>query len=341
MTATLPQNRRPRRACNVAQLCMLPLYLSAIVPSAASAQPELDADTGLGAGDPALEDARVHFKIGVDFYKDRNYRAALIEFRTAYEKRPNYKLLYNLGQACVELGEYANAIDYFTRYLRDGRSELSASRQRQTDKLIRSLSARMASLSITSNVPDADIYVDDNKMGRSPLSEPLALSAGRHRITARKSGRVHVETIVDLSAGEHRNLRVDFAPLPLPEPLVAQQRANDARWRFTPPVIWTAVASGAVLAGSVVMSLVTLSAEHEYDATRRTLTTRETLDDLRDDATTKARITDVLWGTTIATAAITTVLFVTSQSDHPDQSPPTVALHLHRSGSSLSVRAAF
>jgi hypothetical protein len=51
------------------------------------------------------EAARAHFRMGVDFYRERNFRAALIEFQRAYRAAPHYKLLYNLGQASVELQE--------------------------------------------------------------------------------------------------------------------------------------------------------------------------------------------------------------------------------------------
>ena len=40
-------------------------------------------------------EARAHFSRGVEFYKEGDYRTALIEFKRAYEVLPNYKVLYN------------------------------------------------------------------------------------------------------------------------------------------------------------------------------------------------------------------------------------------------------
>jgi tetratricopeptide (TPR) repeat protein len=295
---------------------------STVAPTSASAQ-DVDHEDG-ASDDPGLNDARAHFKLGVDFFKERNYRGALIEFRTAYELRPNYKLLYNLGQACVELNEYANAITYFTRYLRESGDDLPASRRTETEQLIESLQQRMAKVSILSNQYDPEIFVDDTSVGRLPGASVLALSAGRHRITAKKPGLVNVEAIVDLAAGEKRPLRLDFAH-PQLSPLTATNERKQG-WRITPPVAATAIGTGAVLIGAATMSLITLQAEHEYDATRRTLTTEAELSDLRSDAVTKARITDILWGTTIAGAAVTATLFALSQSDDEARPPGSTSV---------------
>src|SRR5205823_3161495 len=67
-----------------------------------------------------MDEGRKHFQAGVQFYKEGDFRAALIEFKRAYESAPNYKVLYNLGQTNLELQDYAQALTSFQKYLTDG-----------------------------------------------------------------------------------------------------------------------------------------------------------------------------------------------------------------------------
>ena len=60
-----------------------------------------------------MEEGRKHFQAGVQFYKENDFRAALIEFKRAYELAPNFKVLYNLGQTSLELQDYASALRSF------------------------------------------------------------------------------------------------------------------------------------------------------------------------------------------------------------------------------------
>jgi Tfp pilus assembly protein PilF len=52
----------------------------------------------VAAPDDAAEAAKQHFNRGVASYRDGDFDAALAEFEKAYETRPDYRVLYNLGQ---------------------------------------------------------------------------------------------------------------------------------------------------------------------------------------------------------------------------------------------------
>ena len=111
------------------------LLLSSVTTYSVKAQTE-DSESSF---DPAKERARGHFRTGVNFYRERNFRAALIEFQRAYKAYPNYKLLYNLGQASLELQEYVQAIDYLTSYLRTGGHLIEVQRRDEVRRTIAEL----------------------------------------------------------------------------------------------------------------------------------------------------------------------------------------------------------
>jgi hypothetical protein len=79
----------------------------------------------------------------------------------------------------------------------------------------------------------------------------------------------------------------------------------------SPAIPW-AIATTAVLAASAgTVAVLTALAQKDYKDERRRETTKNQLDSLRDDAETKALITDVLLSATLAAGIVTTVLILT------------------------------
>ena len=74
-----------------------------------------------------------------------------------------------------------------------------------------------------------------------------------------------------------------------------------------------------VAAGAVTFSVLTLLGKNSYDSELRVATTKAKLDQLRDAAKTKALVADILWGTAIAGAAVTTVLIFTTDDSQERQ----------------------
>ncbi|HET6335754.1 MAG TPA: PEGA domain-containing protein, partial [Polyangiales bacterium] len=179
--------------------------------------------------DNPTDRARVHFRNGVDFYHEGNFRAALIEFKRAYKASPHYKLLYNLGQVSLELQEDGSAIDYFTHYLREGGDELSPERTQEVQRDLARLQARLAHATITADQAGAEIYVDDGLVGTSPLSGSVRLSVGRHHIKAKQRGVITAERTLDVAAGDDLvvALELDAHTRELSQPLAPSAAHED------------------------------------------------------------------------------------------------------------------
>jgi hypothetical protein len=280
------------------------------------------------------ESARQHFKLGVDFYRERNYRAALIEFQRAYADAPHYKLLYNLGQASLELQEYASAIDYLTDYLKEGGSEIAPERGAEVEKTIRYLESRIAYVRIVTNEAGAELYVDDTSVGKSPLDTSVRVGAGRHKFSAVREGQPPVERRIDVAAGDETEIRLDFnkqveASVASAPPSPVDDTYDEPSSSTNTAAIVMAATTGALFVGAVTMTIVTGVAQQDYQEKLLVRTTRPALDDLQSDAETKALVTDILWGATAASAVVTTVLFVIggNESDGAAHNERGVAVH--------------
>jgi tetratricopeptide (TPR) repeat protein len=271
---------------------------------------------GAPAATPSAADeeaARAHFRMGVDFYRERNFRAALIEFQRAYRTAPHYKLLYNLGQASVELQEYAPAIDYLSGYLRAGRGEIDEARRKEVEQTILELETRIATVTIEGE-EGASIFVDDTLIGRAPLDRVIRIGAGRRRFAAQRENGQRSERVLDVAAGDHMTVHLTFEDGSDEPPAVSDDAlgaTSDMPDGPSPAIPWAIATTAVLAAGATTAAVLTQLAQKDYKDERRRETTKNQLDQLRDDAETKALITDVLLSATLAAGIVTTVLILT------------------------------
>lgn len=158
-----------------------------------------------------MDEGRKHFQTGVQYYKEGDYRAALIEFKRAYEAAPNYKVLYNLGQTNLELQDYAQALGSFQKYLVDGGKEIPKDRRQQVEGEIKKLEGRVAKVVVKSNIEGADILIDDVVVGKTPTEKPILVSAGRRKIAVVKPGTGQQARTIDIAGGDEQNLDLEIA----------------------------------------------------------------------------------------------------------------------------------
>jgi hypothetical protein len=291
-----------------------------------------------------LEQARVHFRHGVDLYRARTYQDALAEFRTAYELRPNYIVLYNMAQACLELQDYGHAVEYLTRYLGDGASHVPSKRLEEAKQTLRSLEARVAKVQVIANRAGAEVFVDDLAVGRAPLASELLVSAGRHTVSASMPGLPSVEQVIDIKGGEPARVALEFVParraeltrIAPPGPSTEPQVRD---WSSNPVFISAAVATAAFAAGAITMSVLTVVSDNNYEAARDTLVDAEMLDQLRGQTENRALAADLLWGATLASGAVATVIFMTSGA--PERQSGAASARLIASPTRLTLKAVF
>jgi hypothetical protein len=272
-----------------------------------------------------VEAGRSHFDRGVDYYRDGNINAALIEFKRAYDAAPNYRVLYNLGQVANALNDYVEAQRYFQRYLQDGGAEIDAERRSEVNALITKLGGRIASITVFCNVDGAQIYVDDVPVGVSPLTEPLRVSAGTRRIAAALSGKPRSTRVVEAVGGERSSVEIEVVGAQQPTTGPAYASAEPAPSEGPGPVLWLGIATGALAVGTAVVGILAAQDGSKFhDALNRSTTASE-INRLHDRAATKALLTDILLGATVISGGVTLFFALTStDSGKPDQ-PPTAA----------------
>ncbi len=71
------------------------------------------------AADPRLDSARAHSQEGDSYYKLEKYANAIAEYEQAYLAKPDPSFLYNIAQCHRLMGQGAEAIKFYRRFLKD------------------------------------------------------------------------------------------------------------------------------------------------------------------------------------------------------------------------------
>lgn len=254
------------------------------------------------------KEASKHFSRGVALYNEADYRAALVEFKRAYDLAPNPSVLFNIGQTYFQLQNYAAALTTFERYLAE--SPPSASHRAEVEQSVETLRSRVGKLDVTTSVPGVEITIDDEPAGKTPLDKPLRVSIGRRKIVASLDGQPAQTRTIEIAADETARLSLTFgaagtgAPA---EPKPSKQPASGAN-----RLVIGYAATGLFAAGALVMGGLAFSASRDLGSMRSSFpVTKEALDDQSASVKTLSITADVLGAAALVAGGVTLYLLVT------------------------------
>jgi hypothetical protein len=156
---------------------------------AAAAAPMAISTPARAADDAMIQMARERFQEGVKYYDEKQYEKARAAFLQAYALKRHPAVLLNLAQSELRSGHEADAAKHFVTYLREHK-EASALERQEAEKGLAAAKAKVGEITLNVDTDGAEIYVDGQPEGRSPLSGPIYLEPGQHTIEARREGKV-------------------------------------------------------------------------------------------------------------------------------------------------------
>ena len=275
-----------------------------------------------------MQEAGKHFERGVSLFDEADYRAALVEFRRAYEIAPNAVVLYNIGETYYQLQNYAAAMTALDRYLNE--SGESAEHRPEVQKTLAILRTRVGKVEITTNVPGCEITVDDEFVGKTPFTAPVSISIGRRKITAMRAGLPPDTRFVEVAAGDTATAALTLAdPTDHGAAAGAPGGSPDADsgsgWRKG---MWTATA--VLGAGAITTGIIAIVESHQLQNDRDSFgATHDELSSKASRVTTFSAIADITGVLAIASGVVALKLTL-SQSDshevHAVITPTGVAL---------------
>ncbi|HEX8795237.1 MAG TPA: PEGA domain-containing protein, partial [Polyangiaceae bacterium] len=140
----------------------------------------------LGQSLPA--DAKRDYDAGRLLFEDGDYPTALLKYRAAYDATHDVRLLWDVAVCQKNLRHYAKALATLARYAAEGGDVLSAQDKKDAADLTRALRPLTEAETIRVSETGAEVAVDGEAVGTSPLAAPVVLDIGTRRVRVSKEG---------------------------------------------------------------------------------------------------------------------------------------------------------
>jgi len=254
------------------------------------------------------DEASSRFKRGLELYDEQDFPNALIEFRRAYELQPSYRILYNLGQVCFQLTEYACALRNFEKYLKEGGASVPSDRRAEVERDMAKLQTRIGRLQIITNTPGVDISIDDTYIGRTPLDTPVPVAAGRRKIVATKEGRAPLTRVIEVAGTESARVELELVS----NVTTVSAEGTPSKWT-TLSTVFVGVAGAFAVAGATTGILALKASSDLKDIRFAGSTPSSEADSKQSQVKTLSLVTDVFFGA--AAVTLGTTLLVTFLRD--------------------------
>jgi hypothetical protein len=202
------------------------------------------------------------------------YDVALACYETAYDQKPEPKLLYNRSRALEHLRRNAEALTLLQQFERDAPSELRE-KVPGLAELIATLTAQVGTISVRANVP-AGIWVDGVHVGDTPMEHALFADPGRTEVELRATGYHPFAVTLNIGAGQSEMVNATLEPrataVPSPTPPVPSpgedQVAESRPSSYAPPedsnvVAYSALGVGGVGLLAALIGYVTATGFHD------------------------------------------------------------------------------
>jgi hypothetical protein len=160
-------------------------------------------------GESLTGEARTKYDIGRILYRDGDYSGALANFRRAYDLSKEPRLLWNMAACEKNLHQYPRVLELVSRYLTEADAILTDDDRAEARAFAAAVTKLVASVKIDVTEPDAEVLVDDEVVGRSPLAAPVIVTYGKHRFRARKSGFIDAAEALEIQEGQSTAVRLE------------------------------------------------------------------------------------------------------------------------------------
>ncbi len=272
-------------------------------------------------------------------YQKGNFACALEKLKRAMRLAPAseaYLVLFDIAQVHNAMGDWVHAAKAYRQYLEDGGDRLTAAEREKVDKKLRDLAPLIATIVVVTDIEGAEVLLDKESIGTTPLDVPLEVNAGAHDVTIRARGYPDQTQSASFAGGARERLTFAFAPAlaqASPSPpssaslsAISTPHAPGAVATSTTPapaplgaergIAWSA--TGVLALGATITGLLALSHNSALsDRLREYPTTGEAIESERTSANRLATVTNVLWAATAVAGGVSLWLTLDGRASGP------------------------
>jgi hypothetical protein len=152
--------------------------------------------------------AKSDFEAAKLLANDGDFTGALIKFQSAYEASKDPRILWNVAFCQKNLRRYSKVVTTLRRYVEQGGSVLSAGDKKDAQDLIAMIEPFTTRATVRVSEAGAQIFVDDELAGTSPLAAPIVLDIGERRLHVVKEGFAAYDKTFVVAGGPELTLDV-------------------------------------------------------------------------------------------------------------------------------------
>jgi hypothetical protein len=152
--------------------------------------------------------AKADFEAAKLLANDGDFVGALIKFQSAYQASKDPRILWNVAFCHKNLRHYAKVTEILKRYISEGDKLLSTADKKDAQDLIAMIEPFTTRATFNVNEAGAQIFIDDELVGASPLAAPVMLDIGERRVRVVKEGFVPFEKSIVVAGGPALTIEV-------------------------------------------------------------------------------------------------------------------------------------
>ncbi len=211
------------------------------------------------------EDAKALFEQARGAFHDGKFAEAADMFRAAYEQRPAWKILFNIGQSEAAAARYGLALEAFELYLVQGADNVPQERRDEVLKEVERLRILVGLLAIQGE-DGLEVRVDGVARGKTPLSRPIRVAAGEHTVEIVKGEDIVLTQSVSIAGGVTSTLSTvsegPVAEQPVTEPTDEEKPSpaspkpapsdeRPSKWKLVTGISFLGVGAAGIVVGAV------------------------------------------------------------------------------------------
>lgn len=194
---------------------------SVVFGSGAALAQQASTETSRAAG-PEPTDAELMAR-GLAFRKLGQDSDALAAFERVYARHPSPRGAAQVALAQQALAQWRDAERGLLEALRASDDPWITRYRSALDQSLASVQAHLASLEVECNVDGAEVWVQGELQGRTPLGSPMRVEAGDVGVELRAPNAT-IQRVMHVDAGSHVHAAFTFVRPPLPTATVGEHR---------------------------------------------------------------------------------------------------------------------
>lgn len=147
------------------------------------------------------ERARAEFQRGVEAFGRDDFQTALDAFQEAYRLAPHPSVRVNIANCYERLNRPIEALFHFEHFLSEAERPTPQQR-REVQAAITRLEQLVGHIQLQVTPDGAMVTIDGGETRRSPVIEPVRVTAGRHTVDIRLDGFVPEHQTVEVQGGQ-------------------------------------------------------------------------------------------------------------------------------------------